>query len=60
MHQKLNKIQQTMNSLEKNLSLMKKKDNNHTHEHSLMCSCTKENQTPNNKETNDKMLPADI
>ena len=44
-------------------------DNNYEHEHSLACSCTldiqnsnsKNNgQTPSNKETNNKSLPADM
>ena len=42
-----------------NLIIDENTDNNHTHEHSLMCSCTSKNneQTPNNKETNNKILP---
>ena len=41
-----------------NLIIDKNTDNNHIHEHSLMYSCTSKNneQSPNNKETNNKVL----
>ena len=54
---------------EENLIIDKNTENNHEHEHSLTCSCTLDiqnsnsknyEQTPNNKETNNKSLPADI
>ena len=42
-----------------NLIIDENTDNNHIHKHSLMCSCTSKNnqQTPNKKETNNKILP---
>ena len=52
-----------------NLIIDEDADNDHKHEHSLMCSCSldiqnsnsKNNeQTPNNKETSNKSLPADM
>ena len=52
-----------------NIIIDENTDNNHEHEHSLACSCTldirnsnsKNNeQTPNNKETNNKSLPDTI
>ena len=44
-----------------NLIIEENTDNNYIHKHSLMCSCISKNhgQTPNNKETNDKIL-ADV
>ena len=54
---------------EENLIIDENTENNHEHKHSLTCSCTldiqnsnsKNNeQTPNNKETNNKSLPADM
>ena len=45
-----------------NLAIDENTDNNHIHEHSLMCSCTTKNneRTPSNKETNNKILPKAI
>ena len=41
-----------------NLIIDENTDKNHIHEHSLMCSCTSKNNelSPNNKETNNKIL----
>ena len=45
-----------------NLAIDENTDNNHIHEHSLMCSCTTKNneRTPSYKETNNKILPKAI
>ena len=58
-----NYIHLTGNQLiEENHIIDQNTDNNHIHEHPLICSCTDKinTETPNNKETNNKIVPATI